>query len=65
MNAQDTTQRDKSYRLSYKFVELNRFSRGPNYRGKNCVFLLKNQRKFISTRYIGTIYCNVHVLTDG
>ena len=49
----------------YKFNEVNRFSRGTNYSVKNRAFPVKNQRKFISARCAGTIYCNVHVLTDG
>ena len=36
-----------------------------NERVNNCAFPVKNQRKFISARCIGTIYCNVRVLTDG
>ena len=49
--------------LVYKFDKVNRFSRRPNYRVKNHAFPVKNQPKFILARCIGSIYCNLHVLT--
>ena len=49
----------------YKLEEVNRFSRGPNKRVKNRAFPVKNKRKFISKTCVGTIYFDVHVLTDG
>ena len=41
----------------YKFDDVKRFSRGPKELSKNCIFPVKNQRKFISAKCIGAIYC--------
>ena len=49
----------------YKFDEVNRFLRLPNETVKNPAFPVKNKGKFISSICVGTIYCNVHVLTDA
>ena len=38
---------------------------GTQVKSKNCAFSVKNKQKFVSALCVGTIYCNVHVLTDG